>query len=58
MGLLAGSTVMLITVIWGSCVVVGRCDLHDSVAVDGTNTKGFNLRGAKLCLTLFLDGQL
>ncbi|XWS10957.1 hypothetical protein CRYUN_Cryun38cG0042900 [Craigia yunnanensis] len=43
MGLLAGSTVMLLTVIWGSCVVVGRCDLRDSVAVDGTNTKGLNL---------------
>ncbi|GKV02056.1 hypothetical protein SLEP1_g14540 [Rubroshorea leprosula] len=45
MGLLAGSTVMLLTVIWGSCVVVGRCDLHDSVAIDGTNTKGFSLTG-------------
>ncbi|GLT55679.1 hypothetical protein SLA2020_287790 [Shorea laevis] len=45
MGLLAGSTVLLLTVIWGSCVVVGRCDLRDSVAVDGTNTKGFSLTG-------------
>ncbi|GLT48584.1 hypothetical protein SLA2020_222010 [Shorea laevis] len=45
MGLLAGSTVMLLTVIWGSCVVVGRCDLQYSVAVDGTNTKGFSLTG-------------
>ncbi|GLU18101.1 hypothetical protein SLE2022_344190 [Rubroshorea leprosula] len=45
MGLLAGSTVMLLTVIWGSCVVVGRCDLQDSVAIDGTNTKGFSLTG-------------
>ncbi|KAB1670595.1 hypothetical protein ES319_1Z154400v1 [Gossypium barbadense] len=44
MGLLAGSTVMLLTVIWGSCIIVGRCDLHDSVAIDGTNTKGFNLK--------------
>ncbi|KAK8712307.1 hypothetical protein V6N13_147547 [Hibiscus sabdariffa] len=43
MGLLAGSTVMLLTVIWGSCVIVGRCDLRDSFAVDGTNTKGFHL---------------
>ncbi|XWS28053.1 hypothetical protein CRYUN_Cryun25bG0032800 [Craigia yunnanensis] len=43
MGLLAGSTVMLLTLIWGSCVVVGRCDLRDSVAVDGTITKGFSL---------------
>ncbi|KAB2095713.1 hypothetical protein ES319_A01G058600v1 [Gossypium barbadense] len=44
MGLLAGSTVMLLTVIWGACIIVGRCDLHDSVAIDGTNTKGFNLK--------------
>lgn len=46
MGLLAGSTVMLITVIWGSCVIVGKCDLQDSVAVDGTNTKGFSVTGS------------
>ncbi|OMO92397.1 Sodium/calcium exchanger membrane region [Corchorus olitorius] len=43
MGLLAGSTVMLLTVIWGSCVVVGRSDLRDSVAVDGRLTKGISL---------------
>ncbi|KAK8622680.1 hypothetical protein V6N13_117586 [Hibiscus sabdariffa] len=43
MGLLAGSTVMLLTLIWGSCVVVGKCDLRDSFAVDGTDTKGFSL---------------
>ncbi|XP_028077254.1 sodium/calcium exchanger NCL1-like [Camellia sinensis] len=30
-GLLAGSTVMLLTVIWGTCVVVGKCDLQDSI---------------------------
>lgn len=47
MGLLAGSTVMLSTVIWGSCVVVGKCDLResDSVAIDGQNTKGLHLTG-------------
>uniref|UniRef100_A0A2N9FQ92 Sodium/calcium exchanger membrane region domain-containing protein n=1 Tax=Fagus sylvatica TaxID=28930 RepID=A0A2N9FQ92_FAGSY len=27
MGLLAGSTVILLTLIWGSCVIVGKCDL-------------------------------
>ncbi|KAJ0045987.1 hypothetical protein Pint_04682 [Pistacia integerrima] len=43
MGLLAGSTVMLITVIWGSCVLVGKCDIQGSVAKDGQNTKGFSL---------------
>ncbi|GAV64038.1 Na_Ca_ex domain-containing protein/EF_hand_5 domain-containing protein [Cephalotus follicularis] len=46
MGLLAGSTVMLLTVIWGSCVVVGKCDLQDSIAKDGQNTKGFHLTGS------------
>ncbi|KAL9443984.1 hypothetical protein AB3S75_017206 [Citrus x aurantiifolia] len=47
MGLLAGSTVMLSTVIWGTCVVVGKCDLResDSVAIDGQNTKGLRLTG-------------
>lgn len=50
MGLLAGSTVMLSTVIWGTCVVVGKCDLResDSVAIDGQNTKGLRLTGMSL----------
>uniref|UniRef100_A0A2N9FCL0 Uncharacterized protein n=1 Tax=Fagus sylvatica TaxID=28930 RepID=A0A2N9FCL0_FAGSY len=43
MGLLAGSTVMLLTVLWGSCVIVGKCDLVDTVAQDATDTKGFSL---------------
>lgn len=45
MGLLAGSTVMLLTIIWGTCVIVGKCDLVDSVAQDGKDTKGFSLTG-------------
>ena len=48
MGLLAGSTVMLITVIWGTCINVGKCDIEDSIAVDNKDTKGFNLVGASL----------
>ncbi|XP_040989759.1 sodium/calcium exchanger NCL-like [Juglans microcarpa x Juglans regia] len=43
MGLLAGSTVMLLTIIWGTCVIVGKCDLVDSVAQDAKDTKGFSL---------------
>ncbi|KAG2681792.1 hypothetical protein I3760_11G159900 [Carya illinoinensis] len=43
MGLLAGSTVMLLTIIWGTCVIVGKCDLVDGVAQDARDTKGFNL---------------
>ncbi|KDP36271.1 hypothetical protein JCGZ_09836 [Jatropha curcas] len=50
MGLLAGSTVMLITVIWGSCVIVGKCDIRESeigpVTISGQNTKGFSLIGS------------
>lgn len=45
MGLLAGSTVMLCTVIWGVCVTVGKCDIDNSVAIDGKDTKGFSLTG-------------
>ncbi|CAH8283802.1 unnamed protein product [Eruca vesicaria subsp. sativa] len=44
MGLLAGSTVMLLTVIWGTCTVVGKCDLRDSIAVNNQDTKGFHLK--------------
>ncbi|RVW42959.1 Sodium/calcium exchanger NCL [Vitis vinifera] len=46
MGLLAGSTVMLLTIIWGTCVIVGKCDLQDSVAKDLQDTKGFSLTGS------------
>ncbi|KAL2245465.1 uncharacterized protein LOC105165426 [Sesamum indicum] len=46
MGLLAGSTVMLLTVIWGTCVVVGKCDIVNHVAVDSQDTKGFSLTGS------------
>lgn len=49
MGLLAGSTVMLLTVIWGSCVVVGKCDLCNAIAVDSQDTKGFSLTGMATC---------
>lgn len=47
MGLLAGSTVMLLTVIWGTCTVVGKCDLRDTIAVNNQDTKGFHLNGNK-----------
>ncbi|KAK8461342.1 hypothetical protein SEVIR_1G019400v4 [Setaria viridis] len=47
MGLLAGSTVMLLTLLWGSCVVVGKCDLwENSTATDSQDTKRFSLFGS------------
>lgn len=40
---------MLLTVIWGACVVVGKCDLHhdgsDIIATDKVDTKGFSMMG-------------
>ncbi|KAI3774955.1 hypothetical protein L1987_49520 [Smallanthus sonchifolius] len=46
MGLLAGSTVMLLTVIWGACIIIGKCDLQESIALDNQDTKGFDLVGS------------
>ncbi|CAM0945988.1 unnamed protein product [Alopecurus aequalis] len=47
MGLLAGSTVMLLTILWGSCVVVGKCDLSEnSTTIDSQDTKAFSLFGS------------
>ncbi|KAJ1278748.1 hypothetical protein BS78_04G102500 [Paspalum vaginatum] len=47
MGLLAGSTVMLLTLLWGSCVVVGKCDFsQNSTAIDSQDTKAFSLFGS------------
>ncbi|XP_065620968.1 sodium/calcium exchanger NCL-like [Quercus suber] len=45
MGMVAGSTVLLLTIIWGLCVITGKCDLVDSIAQDAQDTKGFNLTG-------------
>ncbi|KAF7836669.1 sodium/calcium exchanger NCL-like [Senna tora] len=46
MGLLAGSTVLLLTIIWGTCVIVGKCDIEGSIAIDSQDTRGFSLTGS------------
>eukprot|EP00257_Ricinus_communis_P026785 XP_025014199.1 sodium/calcium exchanger NCL isoform X2 [Ricinus communis] len=46
MGLMAGSTVLLLTLLWGSCLIVGKCDIEGSVAVDSKDTKTFSLIGS------------
>ncbi|XP_074290247.1 sodium/calcium exchanger NCL-like [Silene latifolia] len=46
MGLLAGSTVMLLTVIWGTCILVGKCDMDGLITIDETDTRGFSLQGS------------
>ncbi|XP_058095701.1 sodium/calcium exchanger NCL1-like [Magnolia sinica] len=47
MGLLSGSTVMLLTLLWGSCVIVGKYDLSDSsTSIDSRDTKRCSLTGS------------
>ncbi|KAG4386111.1 hypothetical protein GLYMA_12G227966v4 [Glycine max] len=46
MGLLAGSTTLLQTIIWGTCVIVGKCDIEGSIAIDSRDTRGFSLTGS------------
>lgn len=42
MGLLAGSTIFLLTFVWGTCVFAGKCDVGENgVAIDATDTKGW-----------------
>ncbi|KAL2496455.1 sodium/calcium exchanger family protein/calcium-binding EF hand family protein [Forsythia ovata] len=53
MGLLAGSTVMLLTVIWGTCIVVGKCDIQNSVAIDSKDTRRFSLTGSGVCTDIW-----
>ncbi|KAJ0101037.1 hypothetical protein Patl1_04780 [Pistacia atlantica] len=45
MGLLAGSSILLTTLVWGSCVVIGKCDIDKgSKTRNGCqNKKGFSL---------------
>ncbi|RZC65256.1 hypothetical protein C5167_008946 [Papaver somniferum] len=53
MGLLAGSTVMLLTLLWGSCVVLGKCDIEDSTAVDLKDTKRLSLTGSGVTVDIW-----
>ncbi|KAK1325717.1 hypothetical protein QJS10_CPA01g02095 [Acorus calamus] len=48
MGLLAGSTVMLLTLLWGSCIVVGRSEFSPT-----ENPTRFNLSGSGITTDLW-----
>lgn len=45
MGLVAGSTIMALTILWGSCIAAGKCDRDGSTTKDLQDTKGFSLTG-------------
>ncbi|XP_051152179.1 sodium/calcium exchanger NCL-like [Andrographis paniculata] len=53
MGLLAGSTVMLLTAIWGTCIIVGKCDVENGVAIDSRDTKAFSLTGSGITTDVY-----
>lgn len=46
-GVLAGSTIMILTLAWGGSLIFGRCDLSgtNGTARERTLTKGFSLSG-------------
>ncbi|KAF9599317.1 hypothetical protein IFM89_036615 [Coptis chinensis] len=44
-GLLAGSTIMLLTLLWGSCVL-GKTDIKNSRVIDSQDTKKLSLTGS------------
>ncbi|CAF2021397.1 unnamed protein product [Brassica napus] len=44
MGLLAGSTVMLLSIIWRTCTVLGKCNIRDTIAVNNQDTRSFHLK--------------
>lgn len=47
MGLLAGSGILLTSLVWGSCVVIGKWDIDEGTTVtkNRQNKKGFSLTG-------------
>lgn len=54
MGLVAGSTVMALTVLWGSCIVAGKCDIVGSATKDSQDTKTFSLTGNLIIKLVFI----
>ncbi|CAN7017395.1 unnamed protein product [Brassica rapa subsp. trilocularis] len=46
MGLLAGSTVALLTIIWRTFTVVGKCDIRDTIAETTKTLKASILKNA------------
>lgn len=45
MGFLAGSAVMLLTLVWGSCIAFGSTDFSRTFSSDNQNQKPFSLAG-------------
>ena len=58
MGLLAGSTVTLLSIIWRTCKVVGKCNIRDTIAVNNQDTRTFHLKGnEKVLMSYWLDAS-
>ena len=61
-GLLAGSIVMLLTLLWGSCLLLGRCDLEvvhgELIAIDKQLSRPFHLTGTGMVAHPFLSNFL
>lgn len=53
MGLVAGTTVMLLTLIWGTSVILGSYDLSEEITVDKSENKPNTPKGATTILLCF-----
>lgn len=60
MGLVAGTTVMLLTLIWGASIVLGSYDLSEATIIDKSGTqKEETLKGAiRRCLAELINDLL
>ncbi|KAL2898467.1 ATP-dependent Clp protease ATP-binding subunit ClpA-like protein CD4A chloroplastic [Bienertia sinuspersici] len=38
---------------WGTCVLIGKCNLENSIAIDEADTKGFDLRGSGMSVDIW-----
>ena len=55
-GLLAGSSILLLTVVWGTCVIVGKQSLrNDSHSLDTSNSSTRRIKQALTGLLLILS---
>lgn len=58
-GLLAGSSIMLLTVVWGTCVIIGKQKLKNDPDSFGTNSSNGGIKesltGLLLILSLYLS---
>ena len=57
-GLLAGSSILLLTVVWGTCVIIGKQKLKNDSGSDSTNSSCGGIKESLTGLLLVLSAEL